>query len=63
MLDDKTPRRTVYARMTSVARPGSGQGVPQALGREMFRYRNNDMLGHNGVINLVGAAINEPTLN
>jgi CubicO group peptidase (beta-lactamase class C family) len=92
VLDDKSPRRPVYARMTSVTRPGSGQGVQQALGWELFRYRNNDMLGHNGgtfgfearmvvdttrkraviawangrsgngVISLVGAAINEPTL-
>ena len=92
VLDEKSPRRAVYARMTSVTRPGAGQGVQQALGWEMFRYRTNDMLGHNGgtfgfearlvvdmtrkraviawangrsgngVINLVGAAINEPTL-
>ena len=93
VLDEKSPRRAVYARMTSIKRPGSGQGVQQALGWEMFRYRTNEMLGHNGgtfgfearlvvdltrkraviawangrsgngVINLVGAAINEPTLN
>jgi CubicO group peptidase (beta-lactamase class C family) len=95
VLDEKSPRRAAHARMTSVKRPGSGDGAnQQALGWEMFRYRNNDMLGHNGgtfgfearmvvdltrkraviawangrsgregsVINLVGAAINEPTL-
>jgi len=92
VLDAKSPRRATYARMTSVKRPGSGEGVLQTLGWEMFRYRTNEMLGHNGgtlgfearmvvdktrkraviawangrsgngVINLVGAAINEPTL-
>ena len=95
VLDEKSPRRAVYTRMTSVKRPGSGDGANhQALGWETFRYRSNDMLGHNGgtfgfearmvvdltrkraviawangrsgvngsVINLVGAAINEPTL-
>ena len=92
VLDEKSPRRAVYGRMTTVKRPGSGQGVQQVLGWELFRYRNNDIVGHNGgtfgfearlvvdmtrkraviawangrsgngVVNLVGAAINEPTL-
>jgi CubicO group peptidase (beta-lactamase class C family) len=92
-LDERSPRRAVYARMTSVKRPGSESGRnQQALGWELFRFSGSDMMAHNGgtfgfearflvdttrrraviawangrsgngVVNLVGAALNERTL-
>ena len=93
VLDERSPRRAVYARMTSVKRPGSDDGRNrQTLGWEQFRFGGSDMLAHNGgtlgfearflvdtsrkravvawangrsgngVINLVGAALGQPTL-
>jgi len=93
VLDERSPRRAVYARMTSVKRPGSDpERVRQMLGWEQFRFGGSEMLAHSGgtfgvearllvdttrrravaawangrsgsgVADLVGAALNERTL-
>ena len=93
VLDERSPRRSIYTRMTSVKRPGSEAGRnQQALRWEQFRFGGSDMLAHNGgtfgfearllvdttrkravvawangrsgngVINLVGAALGQATL-
>ena len=93
VLNPESPRRAVYARMTSVKRPGSGRRVQQTLGWELFYLGANEIIAHNGgtfgfearllvdmtrkraviawangqssgrsVIPLVGAAIDQPTL-
>ena len=48
VLDPKSPLHAAFARMTSVKVPLEEKDTYQALGWGMFKYRGNDLLGHNG---------------
>ena len=48
VIDAQSPRKAVFARMTSVKRPSEESRVQQALGWNVFRLGSNEILAHSG---------------
>jgi len=48
VLDSASPRKAVYARMTSVKRPSAEKRVQQTLGWDLFRLGPNEIIAHSG---------------